>query len=187
MASSGKVTELLLAWRDGDDGALSKLVPLVYDELRHLARRALRYERQGHTLQPTALVHEAYERLIDQNRIQWQSRTHFFAVAARTMRQVLVDHARKRQAARRGGGGLKLSLGDAVAADERRNVDLISIDRALKGLSAIDAAQERIVELRYFGGLTIEETAEVLSVSPATVKRDWSIARAWLYREMTRQ
>jgi RNA polymerase sigma factor (TIGR02999 family) len=185
--SAGKITELLRAWSGGDERALAKLVPLVYDDLRQLARRSLRREQPGHTLQPTALVHEAYARLLDQNRVEWRNRTHFFAVAAQTMRRVLVDHARKRKASRRGGGDLRLSLDEALAAGHDRDVDLVSLDHALRGLTAIDAVQGRIVELRYFGGLTIEEAAEVLSISPATVKRDWTVARAWLYREMTRR
>jgi RNA polymerase sigma-70 factor, ECF subfamily len=162
-------------------------VPLVYDELRVLARRCLRRERHDHTLEPTALVHEAYARLIDQNQVAWQGRAHFFAVAAQTMRRILVDHARKRQAARRGGGGLRMSLDGAVVSGERRDVDILALDHALTGLTALDATQCRIVELRYFAGLTIEETAEALGSSPATVKREWAIARAWLQREMTRR
>ena len=187
MSSPGRVTDLLIAWNGGEAEALTKLVPLVYEELRHIAQRYLRRERQGHTLEPTALVHEAYARLIDQNRVPWQNRAHFFAVAGQTMRRILVDHARRRHAARRGGHGLRLSLDETVASGDRRDVDLISLDGALNQLKARDVAQARIVELRYFGGLSIEETAEVLSISPATVKRDWSVARAWLYREMTRK
>ncbi len=187
MSSPGKVTDLLVAWNGGEAEALTKLVPLVYEELRQIAQRCLRRERQGHTLEPTALVHEAYARLIDQNRVRWQNRAHFFAIAGQTMRRILVDHARRRHAARRGGPALRLSLDETVAAGDRRDVDLISLDDALNGLTALDASRARIVELRYFGGLSIEETAEVLSISPATVKRDWSVARAWLYREMTRR
>ena len=180
-----KVTDLLLAWNKGEQAAFAKLVPLVYDELRRIARRCLRQERRCHTLSPTALVHEAYARLIDKNRVQWQHRTHFFAVAAQTMRRILVDHARRRHAARRGGPGLTLLLEETVGAGDRRDVDLIWLDDALNGLAATDAKQSQIVELRYFAGLTIEETAEVLAISVATVKREWSLARAWLYREMS--
>jgi RNA polymerase sigma factor (TIGR02999 family) len=187
MASASKVTDLLVAWSGGDRGALNTLVPLVYDELRELARRFLRQERVGHTLQPTALVHEAYARLIDQDRVHWQGRTHFFAVAAQTMRRVLVDHARKRHAARRGGPALRVTLDDSLAPADRRDVDLIALEEALTALGEVDARHARIVELRYFGGLSIEEAAEELSISPATVKRDWTLARAWLRREMTRR
>ena len=187
MFSPGTVTDLLVAWNGGEAEALTKLVPLVYEELRNIARRRLRRERQGHTLEPTALVHEAYARLIDQNRVRWQNRAHFFAVAGQTMRRILVDHARRRHAARRGGHGLRLSLDETVASGDRRDVDLIALDDALNGLTELDASQARIVELRYFGGLSIEETGEVLSISAATVKRDWSVAKAWLYRRMTRQ
>jgi RNA polymerase sigma factor (TIGR02999 family) len=177
---------LLVAWGKGDDRALAKLVPLVYEELRQLARRHLRGERQGHTLQPTALVHEAYGRLVDGDRIQWRGRTHFFAVAAQTMRRVLVDHARKRHAAKRGGEGIRITLDDSRAVADRRDVDVIALDDALNGLATLDATQAKLVELRYFSGLGIEETAESLGVSPATVKREWSAAKAWLYREMTK-
>ena len=180
-----KVTDLLLAWNKGEQAAFTKLVPLVYDELRRIARRCLRQERRCHTLSPTALVHEAYARLIDKNRVQWQHRAHFFAVAAQTMRRILVDYARRRHAARRGGTGLTLLLEETVGAGDRRDVDLIWLDDALNGLAAVDAKQSQIVELRYFAGLTIEETAEVLAISVATVKREWSLARAWLYREMS--
>jgi RNA polymerase sigma factor (TIGR02999 family) len=177
---------LLVAWGKGDDGALATLLPLVYDELRQLARRHLRGERQGHTLQPTALVHEAYARLVDQERIPWQGRTHFFAMAAETMRRILVDHARKRHAAKRGGQGIRITLDESLAVAERRDVDVISLDDALNGLARLDATQAKLFELRYFSGLGIEETAKVLGISPATVKREWSAAKAWLYREMTK-
>ena len=186
MSSRGNVTDLLVAWSGGDQSALKKLMPLVYEELRQQARGYLGRERKDHTLQPTALVHEAYARLIDQGRVHWQGRTHFFAIAARTMRQVLVDHARKRHAARRGGGGLRITLDETVASADRRDVEVIALDRALSSLTSLDATQARIMELRYFAGLTIEETAEALNSSPATVKREWTVARAWLYREMTK-
>ena len=185
MSSSANVTDLLAAWSGGDERALKTLVPLVYDELLALARQFLRRERRDHTLQPTALVHEAYARLVGGERVDWRGRTHFFAVAAQTMRRVLVDHARKRHAARRGGAGLRVTLDESVASADRNDVEVIALDRALRALSALDPVQERIVELRYFGGLTIEEAAQVLGSSPATVKREWSIARAWLHREMT--
>jgi RNA polymerase sigma factor (TIGR02999 family) len=186
VSRSASVTNLLTAWSAGDQRALTALVPLVYDELRELARRLLRYERPGHTLQPTALVHEAYARLIDHDRVQWQGRAHFFAVAAQTMRRVLVEHARKRHAVRRGGDALRVTLDETLASADRDDVEVIALDRALHALSALDPTQERIVELRYFGGLTIEETAAVLGSSPATVKREWAVARAWLRREITR-
>ena len=185
MPPSGQVTALLTAWSAGDESALPALIPLVYDEMVGLARRFLRRERQGHTLQPTALVHEAYSRLVDQDRVEWRGRAHFLAVAAQTMRRVLVDHARKRQAARR--AGLRVTLDESVAASDRNDVEVIALERALRGLGALDPVQERIVELRYFGGLTIEETADVLEISPATVKREWAIARVWLHREITRR
>jgi RNA polymerase sigma factor (TIGR02999 family) len=186
MSAPAKVTDLLVAWNKGDEGALARLLPLVYDELRQLARRYLRDERQGHTLQPTALVHEAFERLVDQERVQWQGRTHFLAVAAGTMRRVLVDHARKRHAAKRGGQGIRITLDESLAVAERRDVDVISLDDALNGLARLDATQAKLVELRYFSGLGIEETAQALGISPATVKREWSTAKAWLYHEMTK-
>jgi len=186
VSRSASVTNLLTAWSAGDQRALTALVPLVYDELRELARRLLRYERPGHTLQPTALVHEAYARLIDHDRVQWQGRAHFFAVAAQTMRRVLVEHARKRHAVRRGGDALRVTLDETLASADRDDVEVIALDRALHALRALDPTQERIVELRYFGGLTIEETAAVLGSSPATVKREWAVARAWLRREITR-
>ena len=185
MPPSGQVTALLTAWSAGDESALPALIPLVYDEMVGLARRFLRRERQGHTLQPTALVHEAYSRLVDQDRVEWRGRAHFLAVAAQTMRRVLVAHARKRQAARR--AGRRVTLDESVAASDRNDGEVIALERALRRLGALDLVQERIVELRYFGGLTIEETADVLEISPATVKREWAIARVWLHREITRR
>jgi RNA polymerase sigma-70 factor, ECF subfamily len=160
-------------------------MPLVYDELRRLARHYLRQERSDHTLQSTALVHEAYLRLAGGNAPQWQNRAHFFGVAAHLMRQILVEHARGRDAAKRGGSTVKLTLDDAVALPQQNDVDVVALDKALNELSELDAQQSRIVELRFFGGLTIEDTSEVLRISPATVKRDWVTARAWLYRAMT--
>jgi RNA polymerase sigma factor (TIGR02999 family) len=189
------VTALLLAWEGGDPEALERLLPLVYDELRRIGERQLRGER-GLTLQPTAVVHEAYLRLVDQGRANWQNRSQFYAVAARMMRRVLVDHARRRGRVKRGGGtprisfdeGLDEAAGQIPSAGGRLDpvdlVDLIDLHDALERLGQLDAEQARIVELRYFGGLTIEETAAVLGSSPATVKRDWSSARAWLYREL---
>jgi RNA polymerase sigma factor (TIGR02999 family) len=183
--SPSDVTQLLLDWSRGDRTALDRLMPLVYDELRTLAGRSLRHERTGHTLQGTALVHEAYLKLVDQRRVRWQDRAHFFAVAAQVMRRILVDHARRHGAAKRGSGkpGLPPDEADA-AAPQAPLVDWLALDRALDRLATIDERQVRIVELRFFGGLTIEETAEVLKISQATVKNEWSLARGWLYREL---
>jgi RNA polymerase sigma factor (TIGR02999 family) len=183
---SQDVTQLLVRWSKGDRDALDALTPLVYDELRRLARVYLRHERPGHTLEGTALVHEAYMRLVDQREVQWRSRNQFFAIAASLIRRILVDHARARLAAKRGGLAVKLSLDEALAAAEQQDVDLIGLSDALKVLAETDEQQARIVELRYFAGLTIEETAEVVGVSPATVKRDWLVAKAFLRREMLR-
>lgn len=160
-------------------------MPMVYGELHRLARRYLRRERSDHTLQSTALVHEAYLRLVDQKGVQWQNRAHFFAVAAQMIRRILVDHARTHNAEKRGGGACKLALDEAIAVPQRRDLNLVALDEAIDGLAAIDPQQGRIVELRFFGGLSIEETAEVLSISPATVKRDWAVAKAWLYRDLS--
>ena len=161
-------------------------MPLVYDELRRLAQHYLRRERADHTLQSTALVHEAYVRLVGQNSPAWQSRAHFFGIAARLMRQILVEHARAHQAVKRGGDSFKLTLEDAAALAQPANVDVVALDDALKKLSALDARQSRIVELRFFAGLTIEDAAEVMELSPATITREWTIARAWLHREIAR-
>jgi RNA polymerase sigma factor (TIGR02999 family) len=180
---SKPISELLVRWRDGDQGALQALLPLVYDELKRLARNYLRNERPGHTLQSTALVHEAYLRLV-QSPLQLQNRTHFFAVAARLMREILVDHARSRRAAKRD-YRCKITLDRAVALPQKRDVDLLALDDALDELSRLDPRQGRIVELRFFGGLSIDETSEILGISPATVKREWTTARAWLHREMS--
>jgi RNA polymerase sigma factor (TIGR02999 family) len=177
------VTALLRAWRGGDEEAWGQLVPLVYDELRRVARRQLRRERGEHTLQPTALVHEAFLRLVDQ-KVTWQNRAHFFGVAAQLMRRILVDHARQRHAAKRGGGAALVALDSANALAPEREVDLLALDGVLEQLTSLDPQQGRIVELRFFGGLTVEETAEALGISPATVKRDWSLAKAWLYRAL---
>ena len=183
---SRQVTELLVRWRKGDRQALDALIPLVYEELRRIAQHFLQREKPGHTLQSTALVHEAYVRMVGQNLPEWQSRAHFFGIAAQLMRQILVDHARARQAAKRGGDVFKLSLDESTAMPEQQDLDLIALDDALKSLAELDPQQGRIVELRYFAGLTIEDTSEVLGISPATVKRDWATARAWLQREMMR-
>ena len=181
---SQNITHLLKEWSDGDQQALEELTPLVYGELRQQAARYLRRERPGHTLQTTALINEAYLRLIDAKDVQWQSRTHFFAIAANLMRRVLVDHARRRGAEKRGGSQVRLTLNDALSAAKETDVDLMAIDEALNRLATIDAQQARIVELRFFSGLSVEETATALGVSPKTVKRDWSVARAWLRREI---
>jgi RNA polymerase sigma factor (TIGR02999 family) len=182
--SSKPVSELLMKWRGGDSEALRSLIPLVYDELRRVAHHHLRAEREGHTLQSTALVNEAYLRLMKQEP-HLENRAHFFAVASRLMRQILVEYARNRNAAKRD-GGWKLTLDEASAKPDRRSLDLVTLDDALTELCRLDAQQGRIVELRYFGGLSIEETAHVLDISPATVKRDWATARIWLHRELDR-
>jgi RNA polymerase sigma factor (TIGR02999 family) len=181
---SQNITHLLKEWSDGDQRALDRLTPLVYEELRHQAARYLRRERPGHTLQTTALINEAYLRLIDAKDVRWQSRAHFFAVAANLMRRVLVDHARRRDAEKRGGSQIRLTLDEGLAVARNSEVDLLAIDEALDRLAAIDAQQARVVELRFFSGLSVEETAAALGVSPKTVKRDWSVARAWLRREI---
>lgn len=179
-----QVSKLLVNWRQGDERAREALIPLVYDELRRLARRHLRRERPDHTLQSAALVHEAYLRLIRQDQPQWQNRAHFFGVAAQLMRHILVDHARNRAAAKRGAGAPRLSLDPELALPQTRDVDLVGLDDALNQLAVLDPQQGRVVELRFFGGLSIEETSVVLGISPATVKREWATARAWLQREM---
>jgi len=181
-----EVTHLLIDWSNGDQNAFEKLVPLVYGELRRLAARHLARERSNHTLQSTAVVHEAYLRLIDQKRVQWKNRAQFFGVASQMIRRILVDHARSHQAAKRGSGAIKLSLDEAIAVPGGKDLDLVALDDALKSLAEMDEQQARIVELRFFGGLSIEETAEVVGISPATVKRDWALSKAWLYRELTR-
>lgn len=182
--SDTHATELLLGASQGRAEALDELVPLVYDELRRIAARYLRRERQGHSLQPTALVHEAYLRLIDQERVSWQNKAHFLALAARTMRRILVEHARRRAALKRGGELRRTSV--EIAVDERtsRTVDVLALDEALEKLEALDPVKRQVVELRGIGGLTIDETAEALQVSTGTVKRYWTSARAWLFREV---
>lgn len=179
------ITGLLLRWSEGDESALEDLLPVVYDECRRIAARHLHHERPDHTLSPTALVHELYLRLIDQRRADWRNRAQFFAVAARLMRRILVDYARARRAKKRSPGDLALSLlADPSEAEEARIADLLAVDDALQRLAALDADQERIVMLRFFAGLTVEETAHVLGRSPRTVKREWQLAKAWLYREL---
>lgn len=180
------VTTLLLDWSRGNQDALNQLLPLVYNELHSLAARQLRRERSGHTLQCTGLVHEVYLKLIDQQRVQWHDRNHFFAVASQTIRRILVSYARAHKASKRGGGETHLLFDENIALPGRRDANLLELDDALDALSKNDPQQGRIVELRFFGGLSIEETASVLNISPATVKRDWTVAKAWLYRELTR-
>jgi len=186
-SSTSNVTRLLLQWSQGDTAAREALIPLVYEELRRIARQCLASQRPDHTLQSTALVHEAYLRLVDRSSVHWENRVHFFAVAAQLMRRILVDHARKQRAAKRGGGNLTLALDEAVAPPAKRAVDLIALDDALNGLAALDSRQSQIVELRFFGGLSIEDTSQLLDISPATVKREWATARAWLYEQMNHE
>jgi RNA polymerase sigma factor (TIGR02999 family) len=176
---------LLLAWGRGDRVALDELVPLVHQELRRLARLQLRGERNNHTLQTTALVNEAFIRLVDLRRIQWQDRAHFLSLSARLMRRILVDHARSRNYQKRGGGALNLTLDDIVVASPARGADLVALDDALEGLARVDPRKSQVVELRFFGGLSVEETAEALEVSPETVLRDWRLAKVWLLREVS--
>ena len=181
---SQNITHLLREWSDGDERALDKLTPLVYEELRRQASRYLRRERRAHSLQTTALINEAYLRLFDAREVNWQDRAHFFAIAANLMRRVLVDHARRRDAEKRGGSALCLTLDEGLAVAKETDVDLLAVDEALDRLAQIDLQQARVVELRFFSGLTVDETAAALGVSPKTVKRDWSVARAWLRREI---
>ena len=181
------VTTLLLAWNSGDQEAWDRLMPLVYNEVRRLARRYMRSENPGHTLQATALVNDLYVQLIDQNRVNWQNRAHFFGTAAQIIRRILVDHARARYRLKRGGGAFKVEWDEAVRTSQPIQMDLIALDDALNRLAVMDPQQSRIIELRFFGSLSIEETAEALNISTATVKREWAFARAWLYREMTSQ
>jgi RNA polymerase sigma factor (TIGR02999 family) len=182
-----EVSQLLIAWGNGDKAALDQLMPLVYEELRRLARHYMSRERPGDTLQPTALVNEAYLRLVDQEDMRWENRAHFFGIAARIMRQVLVDRARARNAAKRGGGDYKLDLTDiSDLPDQGSQLDVLALDHALDGLASFDPQQSRIVELKFFGGLSIEETAVVIGVSPATVKREWALAKSWLFLELSK-
>lgn len=184
-ASPHEVTQMLVAWGDGDSAALDRLMPLVYEELHRLAHHYMSREHPGHTLQTSALVNEAYLRLIDQKNVHWQNRAHFFGIAAQLMRQILVDYARKRRSQKRGGGALKVSFDEAIIVSKERLTEVIALDDALKSLAEIDPRKSQMVELRFFGGLSIEETAEVLKVSPATVMRDWTLAKAWLKRAVT--
>jgi RNA polymerase sigma-70 factor (ECF subfamily) len=186
--SPQEVTKLLVQLTDGDRRAMDELLPLIYDELRRLASSYLRRERQGHTLQPTALVHEAYMRMVDQTQVRWQNRAHFFGVAAQMMRRILVDHARGHAAEKRGGEFQKLSLDEQVeVASMDRELNLVALDDALNRLSEVDPQKSKIVELRFFGGLSVDETAEVMGVSAPTVKRQWRMAKAWLYGQMQNQ
>jgi RNA polymerase sigma factor (TIGR02999 family) len=185
MGQTGAVSRLLQAWGRGDLQARDDLMPVVYRELRRRAGAYLRRERQDHTLQPTALVHEAYMRLVGQDRVAWQNRAHFFAIASHMMRRILVDYAREHEAAKRPGAGVKVMLDDRIGAAQPRACEFIAVDQALVELTRIDPRQGQIVELRYFGGLSEQEVAEVLSISRATVTREWQTARAWLYRRMT--
>ena len=178
--SPQQVTQLLVAWGDGDQAARDELMPLVYEELHRLAHHCMSRERPGHTMQTSGLVNEAYLRLVDQRSIHWQNRAHFFGIAARLMRQVLVDYARRRHNAKRGGNAHRVSLDEAMVVSKERAADVMALDDALKSLAEFDPRQSQIVELRFFGGLSIEETAEVLKVSPGTVMRDWTLAKAWL-------
>lgn len=184
MPVSRDVTELLYAWSKGDQSALDELTPAVYHELRNRARNYLRRERAGHTLQATALIHEVYLRLVTQSRPEWRGRAHFFAVASQIMRQILVDHARRKKAAKRGSGGQAITLDEALLVSNDQPVDLIAMDRAMEELAAFDSRKCKIVEMRYFGGCTVEETAEVLGIAPITVHRESRVAEAWLRRAM---
>lgn len=185
--SPGGVTELLRAWSDGDEGALERLTPLVEAELRRLARAYMRRERRGHTLQTTALVNEAFLRLVGARTVGWHDRAHFLGIAARLMRRVLVDHARARGYRKRGGGAQRVTLHEGLVAASEPAVDVVALDRALEALAAVDVRKSRVIELRFFGGLSVEETAEVLHVSSDTVKRDWRLAKLWLLRELEGQ
>ena len=185
MTSTSFITQRLIAWNNGDAAALEELMQAVYNELHRLANHYLRSERPDHTLQPTALVHEAYLRLSDQRQVRWQNRAHFFGVAAQMMRRVLVDHARANHRAKRGGAAHKVSFDEAAYLHHNENARLVALDDALNRLKAIDSRKSDVVELRYFGGLSVDETAEVLGVSPHTILRDWNMAKAWLYQEIT--
>lgn len=182
--STNQVTQLLIAWSNGDKTALDKLMPLIHEELLRLAHHYMSRERPGHTLQTTALVDEAYLRLVNRKEVHWQSRAHFFAIAAHLMRSILVDHARSHAYAKRGGGARKIELEEATVVSKERAAEVVALDEALKELASFDPQQSRIVELRFFGGLTIEETAEALGLSPATIKREWSSAKTWLYHAL---
>lgn len=179
------ITELLASYGRGDKDSLDRLMPIVYEELRRQAARYLRREQPGNTLQTTALIHEAYVRLVDQRNTQWQNRAHFFGIAAQMMRRILVDHARAKKRVKRGGSEIRVSLSDATVAAKEQDLDVVALDAALERLALIDEQQSRVVELRFFSGLSVEETAEVMGISKSTVKRDWSMAKAWLHRELS--
>lgn len=184
MQTNGEITRLLQESSAGDEISLEKLLPMVYDELRRLAASYFRRERINHTLQPTALVHEAYLRLVGQENVNWQNRAHFFGIAANLMRQILINYAESHNAEKRGGGETYLALDEAISFFQKKDVNIIALNEALEILAQISPRQSRIVEFRFFGGLTIDETAEILKVSPMTVKRDWEMAKTWLYREL---
>lgn len=184
MSSPSEITDLLVCWSNGDSAALERLVPLVERELHRLAHLYMRRENAGHTLQTTALINETFLRLVDQSRVRWQNRAHFFGIAAQTMRRILLNHARDRKRGKRGGGAYKVSLSEAEQMSEEKSVELLALDEALQRLALIDERKSRVVELRYFGGLSVKETAEVLRVSLVTVARDWDMAKAWLAREI---
>jgi RNA polymerase sigma factor (TIGR02999 family) len=186
-ATPGEVTQLLINWSRGDETALNQLIPLIEAELRRLARRYMRWERPDHTLQTSALINEAYLRLVSQQDVEWQDRGHFFAVAAQAMRHILIDHARSYQSQKRGGGAYKLTLDDVAELSDQRAAELLALDEALINLAAVDPRKSQIVELRFFGGLSIEETAEAMMISPATVIREWRSARVWLRRTIEEQ
>jgi RNA polymerase sigma factor (TIGR02999 family) len=187
MTAPQEVSQLLRAWSEGDKSAFDKLMPLVYQELRQMARRYMDGQQAGHTLQTTALIHEAYLRLVDCGQeVPWQNRAHFFGVAAKAMRHILVDYARTRQAAKRGGRAVQVAFDEAAFVFEERTAELVALDDALQSLATFDPRKSQVIELRYFGGLTVEETAEVLKVSPETVARDWRLARTWLLRELSK-
>ena len=186
VSSSLQITQLLKKWSEGNQEILDKLMPLVYEELRRQASRYLRRERSNHTLQTTALIHEAYLKLVDQKEVEWQSRSHFFAIAAQAMRRILVDYARERHREKRGGAAENLPLEEALMiSSQEKSVDLVALDEALNRLAEFDERQARVVELRYFSGLSIEETADILGVSNVTVRRDWNMAKAWLHQQIT--
>jgi RNA polymerase sigma factor (TIGR02999 family) len=184
LPSTNEVTELLLAWSNGEKSALERLAPLVYEELHRLAHHYMSRERPDHTLQTSALVNEAYLRLVDQKRVQCQNRAHFFAISAQLMRQILINHAQSRRCLKRGRGARKVSLDEAIIVSEERGEDVLALDDALNELAKVDPRKSKVVELRFFGGLSVEESAEALDVSPVTIMREWRLARAWLYREL---
>ena len=183
--SPQQVTQLLINWSNGDQAARDKLMPLVYDELHRLAHQYMKRESPGHTLQTSALVNEAFVKLVDQTDVRWQNRSHFFAIAAQLMRRILVDHARSRQTAKRGGGARPVSFDDALMVSDERSAEVVAVHEALERLAGFDSRKAQIVELRFFGGLSIDETAKVLGVSPGTVMRDWTLAKAWLHKEIS--